>query len=330
MIKTLALALAASLRPAPKISLIILLALFSLAGTNALADSSARPLRAKDVKKAERIIVKLRALGQARVDAAANRNNRKSSEKIPGSLFIEVAELHASDLKTDLTTAIFLYEEAFGQQGERVAIECQDELREVYANLCREHSTGTLADFLLAKARLHILWAEASIGEHLGQSDAATIATLAEMRRERSLDLKLAESAVNSLKSLEKDVYGYSSLAEFEEQRALARVPFERLAEDVSVVLSLVDRVLLSLPRSQLFYPLYHARNAYANGLFWWQKIQRQQSLVVNVNSFKEPDQLKSSRLDPLEVNYTIVINWRNAIRHTRAAINAIEALKVK
>ena len=332
MIKTLARALAASLRPAPKTFLIALLALFSLAATNARADSPAQALTEKDVNRSERILAKLRGLEQAHVETNATVKHGKPFAEIYGSLFVEVAKLHASDLKTDLTTAVFLYEEA--SQGklrpnDDSGLECEDELREVYAKLCRENQTGKLADFLRAKARLHTLWAEAVIKDYRGEKDAATIATLKEMRQGREVDVKLGESAVMSLRSLEKEVYGYSSLAEFEEHRSLARVPFEQLAEDVSRMLRRVDRILLSLSRSQLFYPLYHARNAYANGLFWWQKTHRQTKLVVNVNSFKEPYEIKSSRLDAGVANYTVVINWRNAIKHTRAAIHLIEALKL-
>lgn len=332
MIKTLARALAASLRPAPRNFLIALLAFFSLAGTNARANADDLALREKDVKRAERIITKLSEMERAHVETIEARKRRKPFAEISGSLFVEVAKLGASDLKTDLTTAIFLYEEAaqgdLSANDEAVALACEDELRETYSRLCRENQAGTRADFLRAKARIHISWAEAIIRDYRGGKDAATTTALAEMRRERGLDLKLAESALLALMPLEKEIHGYSSLAEFEEHRTLARVPFEQLAEGVARALQRVDRILLSLPRSQLFYPLYHARNAYANGLFWWQKTHRQTKLVVNVNSFKEPDETKSSRLDAGEVNYTVVINWRNAIRHTRAAIKLIETLK--
>ena len=331
MIKTLALALAASLRPAPKKFLIAAFALLALASTSASAYSSGHALREKDVKRGERILAKLRDTEQAHAETAATGKRRKRFVEISGSLFVEVAKLSASDLKTDLTTAVFLYEEASqgGFQTEEGAPSCEDELREVYLKLCRENRSGKLSDFLRAKAQLHILWAEAIIRDYRGDRDEATAATLAEMRRERSLDVKLAESALSSLRSLEKEVKGYSSLAEFEEQRSLARVPFEQLAADASLALAHVDHILSAMPRSQLFYPLYHARNAYANGLFWWQKTQLQNKLVVNAKSFKEPDEMKSSKLDAEVVSYTVAINWRNAIKQTRALFNMIEALKV-
>jgi hypothetical protein len=296
-----------------------MLALCALAGTNVRADSSPSAIREQDVKKAERILSKLRVMKPEVV------------QKISGSLFAEAAGLRASDLKTDLTTAVFLYAEAAELRHDpnyHTAFDCQDELRESYAKLCGENQQSTSADFLRAKAELHLRWAEAVIRNYRGQRDAATLMLLEEMRRERGVDLKLAEGCVLALRSLEKEIQAYSSLAEFEEQRTLSRVPFERLAADIIVALSSVDRVLRSLPRSQLFHPLYHARHAYADGLFWWQKTHGRNQLVVDINSFKEPAALTSSRLNADEVDYTVVINWRNAIRHTRALVSAIEALK--
>jgi hypothetical protein len=331
LIKSLALAMAASLRPSPKTYLIIFLALSFLSGVNAYGGSSDFSLREKDVDRAESIVGKLRRLEQSRTESADLRSQRKLFEKMYPGLFIQVAELRAGDLKTDLTTAIFLDEEAWREMFESNSAEpdCKDELREVYAKLCVENQGGTVANFLRAKARLHTRWAEALINDYHGIKDAATTATLAEMRRERRNDLVLAKQAVTALKSLEKKVCDYSSLAEFEEHQRLARVPFERLSEDVAGMLQSVDRVLLSLPRSPLFYSLYHARNSYVDGLFWWQKTYRRSQLVVDVNSFNEPDETHVSKLDANVVNYTAAINWRKAIKHTREAVNMIEALKI-
>jgi hypothetical protein len=331
LIKNLALAMAASLRPSLKTYLMAFLALSFLSGSDAYGRSPDRALREKDVSRAESIVGKLRRLEQSRVESVDLQSQRKLFDKMYPGLFIQVAELRAGDLKTDLTTAVFLEEEAWRAMFEanRAALDCTAELREVYARLCVENKSGTVSDFLRAKARLHIKWAEASINDYRGSKDAATTATLAEMHMERRDDLKLAEQAVKALKSLEKKVYDYSSLAEFEECRALARVPFEQLTEDVSGMLQAVDRILLSLPRSPLYYPLYHARNSYVDGLFWWQKTYRRSKLVVDVNSFNEPDEMQMSHLDVNALSYTAVINWRKAIRHTREALNMIEVLKI-
>jgi hypothetical protein len=329
-IKNLAPKAAACLRHAPKLILTAFLTLSSFAMSDVYGNSPAPTLREKDIARGESIVVKLRRLEQLTKESAGSEKHRKLVAKMYPGLFVEVADLRESDLKTDLTTAVFLYDEVLQNQidSNRTAPDCESEPREIYARLCLENKSGTLPDFLMTKARLHTRWAEAVINYHRGRNDVSTMATLELIREERNNDLRLAREAVEALQVLEKNVCNYSSLAEFEEQRTLARVPFERLSREVSEMLQSVDRVLLSLPRSPLFYPLYHARNAYANGLFWWQKTQRRSKLVVNAKAFAEPDEMKSAGLNIGEASYTVVINWRNAIRHTRAAAHIIEASK--
>jgi hypothetical protein len=309
---------------------VVFLTLSSVAGSDAYAKSPAPTLTEKDVARAESIIAKLRGMERLTVEGADSEKRRKLVEKIYPGLFIQVAELRASDLKTDLTTAVFLYEEALrGQSGSNsISLDCKDEPRALYAKLCVENQAGNLPDFLRAKARLHTNWAEGLVNYHRGIVDSATASVLEEIREERRNDLMLAGQALAALNSLEKKIYNYSSLADFEEHRKLASQPFEQFFEDAAEALQSIDRILLSLPRGPLFYPLYHARNSYTDGLFWWQKTYRRSQLVVNVNAFHEPDEMKSSRLDAGAANYAVVINWRNAIRHTREAASMIEALQ--
>ncbi len=329
-VKNLAPPASVCLRHAPKLFLIAFLILSSFVSFEVDASVPAHTLREKDIARGESIVGKLRRLEQLTKESANSEKHRKLIAKMYPGLFVEVADLRESDLKTDLTTAVFLYDEVLQSQidSNNTAPDCQSEPREIYARLCAENKNGTLPGFLMAKARLHTRWAEAVINYHRGINDVSTMATLELIRGERENDLTLARQAVEALQVLEKHVCNYSSLAEFEEQRALARVPFERLSKEVSETLQAVDRILLSLPRSPLFYPLYHARNSYANGLFWWQKTYSRSKLVVNANAFNEPDELKSFGLDAGEVSYTIAINWRKAIRHTREAANIIEAFK--
>lgn len=329
-IKNLPPAASACLRHAPKMIFVAFLTLTSFAGFDLYASAPAPTLREKDIARGESIVGKLRRLEQLTRESANSEKHRKLVAKMYPGLFVEVADLRESDLKTDLTTAVFLYDEVLQSQidSNNAAPDCKEEPREIYAQLCAENKSGTLPGFLMAKARLHTRWAEAVINYHRGLNDVVTMATLELIRSERDNDVTLARQAVEALQVLEKNVYTYASLAEFEEQRTLARLPFERLSKELSETLQSVDRILLSLPRSPLFYPLYHARNSYSNGIFWWQKTHRRSKLVVNVKAFNEPDELKFSGLDAGEVSYTIVINWRNAIRHTREAANIIEALK--
>ena len=303
-----------------------------VAGATALGNSTAATLRDKDIRKGVGIIEQLRRLEQFNAETIDRSNFRTQFNKMYPGLFVRVAELKESDLKTDLTTAVFLYEQALLELGKSSGREfkCEDERRSVYARICAESRSNTFPKFLLAKARLHTLWADSTIKYHQGAATSFTLAVIEEIRRERRDDLTLAESAVAALKTLEEKVYAYSSFAEFEERGTLARVSFERLAIHATHALSSVDGILLSLPRSPLFYSLYHARNSYADGLFWWQKTYRRKKLVVNVNSMNEPDEVKSLNLDPRATNYTVAVNWRKAIEQTRRAESFIQAAKFR
>lgn len=315
-----------------RLLLIAVLFVTSVAGAKVLGNSPAFALREKDVKKSESIITQLRRLEQFTASTIDSRNYRTLVNKMYPGLFVQVAELKDSDLKTDLTTAVFLYEQAFHElsnSGKR-EFNCEDERRNVYTRICVENKSDTVSKLLLAKARLHTAWANSMIKYHRGATDPSTLAILEEIRRERRNDLALAEKAVAALKILEEKVCAYSSLAEFEERGALARVSFERLAKDATHVLRSVDRILQSLPRGPLFYSLYNARNSYGDGLFWWQKTYLRKKLVVDVNSLNAPDEMKSLNLDPRATNYTVAINWRKAVEQTRQAEAFLQAAKMR
>ena len=290
-------------------------------------NANALVLREKDVRKGEEIVAALRRL--ERLTVTDFQSYRALADKLYPGLFFKVSELGESDLKTDLTTAVFLYEQALHESD--AAVDCAAELRGVYARVCAEEKSETSVRFLWAKARLHASWADALIKSQRGAKDAATSAAVEEMRAERRNDLALAQKALAALKTLGQEVHVYSSLAEFQAQRAaLARVSFERLSEDAASALQEVDRILQSLPRGPLFYPLYHARNFYNDGLFWWRKTYRRKQMVVEVNSFGEPDDAESLNLDPEAVEYTVSINWRNAAKRTRRAEQLIATAKTR
>jgi hypothetical protein len=284
-------------------------------------------LREKDVRRGEEVVAQLRRL--ERLTVTDVRGYRALVEELSPSLFVKVSELKESDLKTDLTTAVFLYDEALHEPKD-APVDCAAELRGVYSRLCAEEKNGTTVKFLWAKARLHTDWADALIKSERGAKDAATSAALAEMRAERGNDLALAERALAVLKTLGQEVHVSSSLAEFQERAALAKVSFERLSEDAASVLGEVDRILQSLPRGPLFYPLYHARNFYSDGLFWWRKTYRRKQAVVDINSFGARDDAESLNMDPDAVDYTVSINWRNAAKRVRRAEQLIVAEKTR
>jgi hypothetical protein len=291
-------------------------------------DSGEQAPREQDIRKGEETVAALRRMERATdfrsYDAVAG--------KLYPGLFAKVSGLREGDLKTDLTTAVFLYEQALDEWRNRpgAAFDCAGESREVYARVCAESKSATVVGFLRAKARLHTLWADALVRFHKGVTDAATTAALAEMRAERRRDLALAEEALTALKTLGREVHVYPSLAQFQGRAALARVSFEQLSADAALALHDVDRVLQSLPRGPLFYPLYHARNFYSDGLFWWRRTHGRKAMVVGVNSFTEPDEARPVNMDPEAIDYTVAINWRNAARRTRRAEQLIESAKTR
>lgn len=293
---------------------------------SAYADSPSPVLGEKDIRRGESIVAQFRIL-----EGLTNPQAYRSAvNKIYPAMFLKVSELKEGDLKTDLTTAAFLYEQAAGESENPASVDCGQELRSLYSKVCEESRVDTVLHLLLAKARLHTYWAESLIKYQRGARDGATVTAVEEMRREREGDVALARKAVAALRTLEKDVYAYASLTEFQEHGDLSKIPYERLSANASSVLRFLDRVLQSLPRGPLFYPLYNARNSYANGLFWWQKTYARSRMVVEVNSLKAADQAGLLGLDPVAVNYTVVINWRNAVRRTRQAEALIEGSRLK
>lgn len=277
----------------------------------------------KDLRRGEEVVAELRRLERL---AADSRGYRALAVKLYPALFVKVSKLKEGDLKTDLTTAVFLHEQALGAAGD--VVDCAAELRAVYARLCAEEKSGGALRFLSAKARLHTNWADALIRARRGAADAATLAAIEEMRAERRIDLTLAEKALSALRTLGRETHVYSSLAQFQEGGALARVSFERLSEEAASALCEVDRILQSLPRGPLFYPLYHARNFYSDGLFWWRKTYRRRQPVVDVNSFAEPGDAESLGLNIETIEYTVSINWRNAAQRTRRAEELITKMR--
>jgi hypothetical protein len=308
--------------------LMALLFASSLICFGANANSVYLPLKEKELKKGESIISKLRSLEQLTAQSPDLKAYKALMNKLYPELFVAAAELAEGDLKTDLTTAVFLYDEALQRYNEvgAPALPCKDEVRSVYLKLCAGISGNTIRNFLQAKARLHTNWAAAIVNYSRGSKDAETIATMEEIKRERANDIKLGKRVLETLQALEQEVCSYTSLGEFEAHGSLARVSFEKLSQDAAAAIPEVDRILLSLPRGPLLSALYRARNSYVDGLFWWRKTYRQKEMVVSANSFTEPDQMKSSNMDPNVVNYTVAVNWRKAISHTREAAKIIEA----
>lgn len=278
------------------------------------------PLREKDVRGAEKVLVRLRLLDEAaaRDDAAAF---RALAAKLYPGLFITVADMRAGDLKTDLGTAVFLHEElgrTWFTTGAATA-DCARERRDIYLTPCLDLRGGAVRQLLLSKARLHVRWAEAVVENFRAQDDAETSSALAAMKAARENDLLIAARVLAALKTLEGLVNTPPTYADYRERHTVLRVGFDQLDSEFGDALRLSGALLAQMPRSQTFYYLSSARRSYLDGLFWCRKVNRSRKLTVSASGF-EPDPLKDLRLDAVEVGYTVVVNWRAAMKYTRLA----------
>jgi hypothetical protein len=284
-------------------------------------------LREKDVRRAEQVLAKLRLLddaGALREDAAGF---RALTRKLYPGLFVAVADLRESDLKTDLDTAVFLYEEAgrtWAAAGEEAA-DCERERPDTYLPLCRGLRGGTLRQLLLSKARLHAAWAEAVVKAYRGAGDAETSRSLAGMKAARVNDARIAARIVESLKSLEGAVEISATYADYEERRALSKVSSEGLNGEFADALARAGALLRWMPRSPTFYTLRGAWRSYGDGLFWYRKVERARALVVSAEEFGS-DPLKELGRDPERVGYAVSVNWRAGVKYTRLAEQSLSA----
>lgn len=277
-------------------------------------------LREKDVRRAEKVSAKLRLLDAAAAARDAGEFRRLAGKFFPG-LFVTVADMRQSDLKTDLDTAVYLYGEAARAWAAawNSAVDCGRERPDLYLPLCLDLGGGTARQLLIAKARLHARWAEAVVKTYRGEGDAGTARLLSEMKAARAHDALLAARVSDALRALEEMVEAPPTFADYQEQRAAAKVSFEKLEAEFADTLGRAGALLAWMPRSPAFYYLSSARRGYKDGLFWYRKVDGSRRMVVSAVA-GEPDTLKDLRLDPEQVGYIAAMNWRAAAKHTRLA----------
>jgi hypothetical protein len=267
--------------------------------------------REGDVRRAEKVLEKLRLLSEAAPEAERFRG---LARKLYPGLLVAVSDMRPSDLKTDLGTAAFLYEDAARARSStgNTTADCEGERPDLYRPLCLGLGGGTARQLLFAKARLHSRWAEAVVKTHRGGGDAETSRLLAEMKSARSRDLLIAARASEALKSLEGMVNTGGG--------------FERLEAEFSAALGRAGALLGWLPRSPVYYSLSNAWRSYHDGLFWNRKVQSSSRMVVSAAAGFERDPLQDLRLDAGQVGYTVTVNWRTAAKYTRMAEQTLAA----
>ncbi|HEX5707132.1 MAG TPA: hypothetical protein VFX96_07540 [Pyrinomonadaceae bacterium] len=258
------------------------------------------------------------------MDEAATRDDarglRAAAARLYPGLFITVADMHQSDLKTDLDTAVFLYEEAARAwlTSGGSAADCGRERRDIYVPLCLALRGGTRRQLLISKARLHARWAEAAVRGFRGEDNAETLSALSAMKAARANDLLLAASVVETLKSLEETVNTILT-TDPEGRRTVSRAAFDKSHAKLAEALRESGAQIAAMPRSAAFYSLSKAWRGYKDGLFWYQKVHQSKRLVVAVGGF-DTDPLKDLRLDAEQVTDTVAANWNAAVKSTRAA----------
>jgi hypothetical protein len=293
-------------------SLTLLCLLVFAAGHAAQAAPGSKDFK-KDLKTAEAVISKLRRLEATSASAGQDAYARAARELYP-ELFSKVSALRDGGLKTELTTAVVLYESslrAARQSGG--APDCSRELRESYARLCFETRDGGRAAFPRAKALLHVERAEAELLYARGERGAATLDAVSRIRAERDTDRALASDALRSLKEL------VASAASPSEDKAAPPTA------EVVARLDALDRVLASLPRDRSHRLLREARDAFRDGLYWQLKAAPALALVIDAGSFTPRGELPRMGLRADDATRTAQANLRAALKFI---VKAEEVLK--
>ncbi|MDT7688978.1 MAG: hypothetical protein QOE46_1737 [Acidobacteriota bacterium] len=302
------------------IALLTLLCLLVFAPLVAQGSAREHAPDRKELKRAETILSKLRRLEEAAASVEPEAFT-KAARKLYPDLYASVSGLRDGDLKTDLSTAVALYESALRAKdiGD-VAPDCSRELRETYFRLCREASSGGRAMLLRAKALLHARRAGDALAYARGDRSADVLDSVSLLRAERTTDRALAAEALHVLEEIIVEVGGDTSNVEGSARDALAGRHSERLDENLAGRLEQVDRILASLPRDHTRQLLRDAAQAFRDALFWRLKAQPARALVVNANSFGAPGVLPRFDLRADDAERAALADQRAALKLIRKA----------
>jgi hypothetical protein len=141
-------------------------------------------------------------------------------------------------------------------------------------------------------------------------------------------DQILASRAIEALKRLDRNVFVYRSLGDFEENGKLARVSFETFQNDLQEVTAEVEPLLSRLPHGRLKNEISNALDSYRDGAFWWQKIDQPRVVHVSALEFTEIAHTPSDTAFLTTVPYTVAIHWRQAGRYLKRAEELMNGLR--
>ena len=282
-------------------------------------------LEAKQLSRAESLIHQLEQLDNFMSSGPNTAHYKARMVKLSDGFSRAAGSLPESDVKTDLATAVYWYEQlavnlnhAADSKSSSASVEgpCGNERPGAYQKLC-ESTSGSARDLSWAKARLHMSWARAGIEfQKTGKVDRP----LDDIAVERRIDQMLAARVIDSLKVLESEVIIYQSLGDFEATGKLARVPLPVFKHDLEKVSAEAESILSSLPQNMLKTEISNALHSFQDGAFWWEQIDQPRVVKVSDLAFRDLNQSPSVAAFMTTVPYTVAINWRHGSNYLKRA----------
>lgn len=297
------------------VSLALSLMVFTALAATAQSRSGDNSLSSKQTSKVQTALAELNEFAAFAVTEPAHPDYTKRLAKLGAAVRKATSRLPESEIKTNLSTAIYFYELASNDPQrflEPTPFSCSNQKPGIYQRLCGEAISRR--DLLFKKARLHTDWTKALLNPNgIGR------VALGEIEEQRKLDEALELEGIAALMRLESEIVVHASLGDFEAEPKLAQVSFEAFQERLDKTAIEVRRILAWLPRNQVRTELSNALSSYQDGAFWWGRMQQARVVSVSGLAFE-------NRRAPIEnayletVPYTVVVNWRNAGRSLRRA----------
>lgn len=288
------------------------------------SDIVEKPLRPRELAQAERVLHRLDVMLGATSGPEGGPERRTAYKKFYPDLFIDIAGMRNGDLKTELDTAVFIFERLSRdwQTLSRLKANCAAQRGDTYLPLCRELHGGSERELLLAKANLHTRWGRALVNHARGLDDAATAKLLSELKEARSNDLIFAEAALAHCRRLGQLFKARAASADGDED-FVGLTEDTLLRKDAAQLIDEAGLYVASLPRSSLRYRIEAAVAAYRDGLFWLDRLRRTAARVIPLDNVIEPihDPL---RTPPESVSAALSANLIRGKRYTDKAESAL------
>lgn len=286
-------------------------------------------LKARQLARAEQLLSELEQFDTSMNSGPGTAQFKARAAKLSYSFTRNGGGLPEGNIKTDLATAVYWYEQlSFNlnhsttarPHSVNVSFQCEGERPGAYQREC-ECASGATRDLLWAKARLHLSWARAAINF---EKTGAIERPLDDVAVERKIDQMLAGRIIESLKILESKVLVYRSLGDFERSGKVARVSLADFKKDLQKLTREAESTLAWLPQNLLKSELSNSLHSFADGAYWWEQVD--QPRVVRVSEMASRGLYVSAPQAALltTVPYTVVVHWRqgsNYLQHAKQLI---------